>query len=253
MRWPVDPTVRVLPTLTNGVLDLESWVPFGEGWEIPAGFEYEGTGPFNWTLWVQVVDGKVECLAVRAWSPDGRPITAESFRRLPLGRLVGEAVLVVSRPADEIPKNNEPWPSVEAAGRERAAVAATYKHTKRSPRDRRPITDDVLREVAEVYRANLASGAPTRAVAQGAALLTCECGSPRHGGAQARLSAKDRTETCARVAHRKGGTAWLDSQPARSSSAAGSEDAPSQSASAPMAAGAPRRRRRRRAPRRSRS
>lgn len=168
-RWPVDPAVRILPTITNGELGLEAWVPFGEGWEIPAGFEYAGDGPFDWSIWVQVVDGKVECLAICARSPDGlhpRPITAEGFRRLPLGRLTYEAVMVVSRPHDEIPKLNQRWPSVEAARRERAEVAATFKRAKRSPRDRRPITADLLREVAEVYRANLASGAPTRAVAE---------------------------------------------------------------------------------------
>ena len=167
-RWPVDPSVRVLPTLTEGTLGLESWVPFGEGWEIPAGFEYGGHGPFEWDMWIQVLDGKAECLAVRTWTPsrEARPITAGDFRRLTLGRLVHEAVLVASRPADEIPKRNERWPSVEDARQARMEVSATHKRSKRSPRDRRPITDDVLREVAEVYRANVAGGAPTRAVAE---------------------------------------------------------------------------------------
>jgi hypothetical protein len=165
-RWPVDPNVRVLPTLTNDVLGLESWVPYGEGWEIPAGFEYNGHGPFDWSIWVQVIDGKAECLAVRAWAAGERPITAEGFRRLPLGRLLHQAVLVVSRPADEIPKRNEPWESVEAARRARTEVTATHKRSKRSPRDRRPITDETLREVADIYRVNLTGGAPTRAVAE---------------------------------------------------------------------------------------
>jgi hypothetical protein len=167
-RWPVSSNARGLSTLDkNGeVIGMSWWVPFGEGWEIPAGFEYTGGGPFDWALWIQVVEGKAECLAAKCWSPEGHPITAESYRRLPLGRLMEDGVLCASRPWGEIPKRHVLWESPAEARRQRATVAETYRSTRRSPRERTPITDELLREVARIYREELAGGAPTKAVAE---------------------------------------------------------------------------------------
>jgi hypothetical protein len=142
------------------------WVPFGEGFQIPAGFEYSGSGPFEWAVWIHVVDGIAQPLAVRCWSPAGRPLTAESFRRLPLGRLVREGVLLSSRPREEFPKSYVQWDSIEEAEQKHAEVAKAYTTTKRSPRDRGPVTDELLQRVADIYRDELASGAPTRKVAE---------------------------------------------------------------------------------------
>ena len=167
-RWPVSGNARGLPTVDENdhVLGYTWWVPFGEGWEIPAGFEYRGSGPFDWAIWVQVVDGKAECVAVTCWTPETRGLTAEGYRRLPLGRLVQDGVLYASRPWDEIPKRRVLWENRDEVERKRAAVAKTYRKTRRSPRDRGPVTDELLQRVAETYRAALAGGAPTRAVAE---------------------------------------------------------------------------------------
>ncbi len=165
-RWPVDPSARGLPSLdTAGQLQGYGWwVPFGEGWEIPAGFEYSGSGPFDWAIWIHVVDGKPECVALTGRGT-AKPITADSLRRLPLGRLVQEGVLLASRPWDEIPKRYGLWPNTDAVKRERVKVAKRYARLKRSPREHGEVSDVLLEDVARIYRENLATGAPTKAVA----------------------------------------------------------------------------------------
>lgn len=168
-RWPAASNARGLPALDkDGHLQpgFSWWVPYGEGWEIPAGFEYSGSGLFEWAIWIHVVDGKAQCLAVNCWAREGEAITAGAFKQLPLGRLVEEGILCASRPWDEIPKRHILWDGPDEAKRQRAAVATTTARARRNPRDHAPITDEVLRGVAEVYRAALASGKPTKAVAE---------------------------------------------------------------------------------------
>lgn len=175
-RWPVSSNARGYPYVDehdrivadeNGQPGLSWWVPYGEGWEIPAGFEYSGTGPvFDWAIWIQVVEGKAECLAVTCWAAGRAAITAEAYRKLPLGRLVHDGVLLASRPADEIPKRHVLWGSRAEAEAERAAVAETHRRRKRSPRERKPISDEKLQDVARIYREELSGGAPTKAVAK---------------------------------------------------------------------------------------
>jgi hypothetical protein len=165
-KWEVASNARLLPTVGKDGAGEFWWVPFGEGWEIPAGFEYSGHGPYEWAIWIHVIEGKAECVALRCVSTEGRPITAESLRRLPLGRLVQAGVLIASRPEDEIPKKFVLWPSLEDAKRARAEVATTYRRAKRNPRERASISDDLLRDVARIYRSELAGGRPTASVAE---------------------------------------------------------------------------------------
>jgi hypothetical protein len=166
-KRPVPSNARLVPTIDSegNVAGKWWWVPYGEGWEVPVLFEYGGGGPFEWTIWIQIVDGGAVCAGLRAWTEDGTPIRAEDLRRLPLGRLVQEGVLVASRPADETPKRYILWPNVEEARRQREQVLETHRRVTRNPREHGSVTPELLQEVARIYRSELAGGAPTAAVA----------------------------------------------------------------------------------------
>jgi hypothetical protein len=130
-----------------------------------------GERPFEWWVLVNVIDGKPECVEFRcAVSPEhakqGKTISAEALRRLPLGRLVEEAVLMVARPIEEIPRQARTWKNLDEARAVHAEAAKQYRRAKRSPHRHVDVTDELLEDVASVYRANLAKGRPTAAVAE---------------------------------------------------------------------------------------
>jgi hypothetical protein len=158
--------------LKEGSIGLSAWVPFGEGLEIPAVFQYEGEGPFGeWYVTVNVIDGKPECVEFN-WkvTPEeaklGRVISAEALRRLPLGRLMEEATLMVARPVGEIPRQLRQWNDMDEARAVQAEAVKQYRRAKRSPRRHVDVTDELLEDVALVYRENVAKGRPTAAVAE---------------------------------------------------------------------------------------
>ena len=150
----------------DGSIVQTLWVPFGEGLEIPETFSYHGEGPFKWDLVVHVQDGKPECVAIACEAWTGEAISAEALRRLPLGRLVEEAALMSARPVDEIPRQLRTWKDIDEARAVQAEAAKQYRRAKRSPRSHVDVTDERLEDVARVYRANLAKGRPTAAVAE---------------------------------------------------------------------------------------
>jgi hypothetical protein len=166
--WIVPSNARLVDEAdeTGRVVGKAWWVPYGEGWEIPVGFEYGGEGPFKWSIWIQIIFGVAECVGIRGWSAGGAPIRAADLRALPIGRLVNEAVLLASRPADEIPRRPILWKSVEEAQKARARVAEAHRRVARNPRQRGRVTDELLQEVARVYREELAGGRPTAEVAE---------------------------------------------------------------------------------------
>jgi hypothetical protein len=151
---------------SDGSIVQTLWVPFGEGLEIPASFNYRGTGPFAWELVVQVRGGKPECVRIICDADLDGAISAEAFRRLPLGRLVEEASLMAARPVDEIPRQLQKWKNLDEARAAQAEAAKQYRRAKRSPRQHIDVTDERLQEVARVYRANLPQGRPTAAVGE---------------------------------------------------------------------------------------
>jgi hypothetical protein len=165
-RWPVASNARALPVIDEHgqLLGINSWwVSYGEDWEIPAGFEYVSRDPADVTLWIHVVEGVAECLAIKHTAD--RPITASALRRLSIPGLVEEGVLMAARSWDEIPKRRILWPSFEEAKRAHTETATAHRRAARLPGERAHITPELLKEVATIYRANLASGAPTKAVA----------------------------------------------------------------------------------------
>ena len=153
----------VASELPDGTVGEGAWVPYGPGFEIPLYIEYEGERPLNWRVRIGVIDGRPQCLDFSCDNA-GAPVTPEILHRFPLGRMIEEAVLLASRPADEIPRSYKRWDSVEQARDARAAVARHYRKRPGNGRRQRVLTDDFLREVAVVYREHVATGKPSKAV-----------------------------------------------------------------------------------------
>jgi len=163
------PGAHWVPTeQSDGSVVLGAWVPYGPGFEIPLGGTYEGGpsfgsgGPFDWRLSYGVIDGRPQCIGLEC-SNAGGPVTPEALHRFPLGRLLEEVVLMASRPVDEVPRSFTRWESIEQVRAEREAVAA--HHRRRPNGHRKKITDELLAEVAAVYRQNVGTGKPSQAVA----------------------------------------------------------------------------------------
>jgi hypothetical protein len=155
------PGARVVPTIDEKGNRLGTvWVPYGPGLEIPPLFSYGGTGPFDWTIAVAVIDGRPQCIALEC---HGQPLTPEALHRFPLGRMVEEATLMSARPVDEIPRRKITWANIDEA---RRAQAEALKRFRSQRRQGRRMTDDFLREVADVYRQHVATRKPSKAVAE---------------------------------------------------------------------------------------
>src|SRR5262245_15309959 len=107
------PGAHWVPTeLSDGSIVASPWVPYGPGFEIPLSIEYGGTGPFEWSVLIGVIDGRPQCIRFECDNA-GRPVTPEALHRFPLGRMIEEAVLISSRPVDEVPRSYKRWDTVE--------------------------------------------------------------------------------------------------------------------------------------------
>jgi hypothetical protein len=163
-EWMLEklPGARLVDTiLADGRLGRFVWVPLGAGLEIPAYFEYTGRGPFEWTIHVGIDEyGRPYCIRLIC---DGR-VTPGELHTFPLGRLIREGAERVARPDDERPHPQVRPVSEEEATRIREAVAARLR--MRPKGHARLLTDEYLAEVARVYRDNIATGKPSKAVAE---------------------------------------------------------------------------------------
>lgn len=133
-------------------------------------------GPYLVTLHFDIIDGRPQCIGVEMWgktTADGSvdrfaeegleavetPVTAEALRKVPLGRLIGEARRRQTQLAGRLKRLGG---DTESDGTQAEAVWA--------PRvsGRRPIYDDAhWREVARIYsEAWQAGDDPTSAVAR---------------------------------------------------------------------------------------
>jgi hypothetical protein len=167
----VTPGAKWVPwEAADGQISQGAWVPYGPGYEIPIVFTYEGGGPFQWQLVAAVIDGRPQCLRLSCeYGGDPpqlpTPITPEALHKFPLGRFLEEATLMASRPADEIPRRIKRWDNPEQVRRERTSVA--MQHRKRpNGHGRHRLTDEYLAEVARIYREHVATGKPSKAVAE---------------------------------------------------------------------------------------
>jgi hypothetical protein len=139
-------------------------VPFGEGFQIPTVYTWEAAGPrFGWMIEVNVIDGKPRCVGVAIKARDGDFIDPSEFHRIPLGQLIEDATVLAARPVGE-PFTQKRWSTIEEARREQAAADRHYRRVRRRPATNR-ITDEVLDQVAAIYREHETRGNPTQAVA----------------------------------------------------------------------------------------
>jgi hypothetical protein len=104
-------------------------------------------------------DPRIRRLEVR--DTDGAGITSAALRKLAIGRLTREAVAAAARPYTPSEDGAEPvFRIVSADPREAASFYRQYTRDARRPRRGSPLTDDDLRQVADIYRAAMSRGDP---------------------------------------------------------------------------------------------
>jgi hypothetical protein len=113
-------------------------------------------------LRIAVHDGRPELDGLIVDRREGEEITSALLDGLPLREMVGGFVSRIAvLAAVNAQRSTGQWPADQGefdSFRDSAVSAAS------AARRRRVITDELLREVAEVYKANLATGHPTKAV-----------------------------------------------------------------------------------------
>ena len=127
----------------------EGLVPYGsEGLHLPPRYGVEvddDACPFLVELQVVVSDGRPRCSEVRfRQRPDGAPVTSESLRAVPLARFLRESTAAYSVWVQYGADGEVMF--VQASGR--GDMPAHDRAAARRPR--RQLTDDLLRQVAEV-------------------------------------------------------------------------------------------------------
>lgn len=145
------------------------YVPYGEGWAVPLTFDYVGAEPLPWQIVIQIVNGQARCTSLSLVAPPGQYIAAEQTR-VPLGRLVEEALLMVAIEIDAEGKPlsgpiGERVTSVAEARKLHERIEREHRRRARGKRVVGRLDDDArLREVGRVYCEGMATGRPTLAV-----------------------------------------------------------------------------------------
>ena len=140
-----------------------SYAPLRDGYEVPQRFTAESD---TLTLYIEVdSDGTRHCRGVAVRAPGGGDVTSETLR-IPLARLVKQAVAGASRYRAPIEPGGEPVFHLFLRGPRDAEFYDEYTRDARRPRRGSPLNDDDLGEVAARYRAALKRGdPPTQTVA----------------------------------------------------------------------------------------
>ncbi len=112
-------------------------------------------------------DGVPRCRRLELVASPGEAITSESLRRVPVARLLRQATAGAARQFEPLEPGGEPvFQLVPSAPREVADFYRRYVTDTRRPRRGVPVSDDHLKQVAELYRAALDRGdPPTQTVA----------------------------------------------------------------------------------------
>jgi hypothetical protein len=142
---------------------MDGVVPFGGRFAFPRRWQVkidDPNLPYRVELEIVAEGGSFACRGLRCESrPGGPAVTGEGIRRLPIAGFVRHTLQDVA--LVQVGKGHY-VPLGDQADLEE--IFAAYRRTETG---RRPITDDELAEVAEIYRAALLSDpAPTRAVAK---------------------------------------------------------------------------------------
>lgn len=136
-----------------------TWTPYGsEGLSLPSEYVFEVDDPDCPVLveiHAAVIDGQPRCSELRCRPrPGGQPVTAEALRRVALGRYLRAAAAAYSQRIEIHPGGMEV--GYMTSGRDADLLDRAARQT------RRPMTDDLLRDVSRVY--NEASAKPVGAV-----------------------------------------------------------------------------------------
>jgi hypothetical protein len=156
------PFTSIVPQPVGGPWTL---VPLPDGFAVPQHFTAEGE---TVCLEVEVgADGNPYCRTLEVRAPEGASVTADSLRRIAVGRLVRQAVAAAARKYTPVEEGGEPvFQFVSTPPEEAVAVYERDVKSPRRPRRGSPITDENLHQVAELYRAALERGdPPTQTVA----------------------------------------------------------------------------------------
>src|SRR5579862_1621069 len=142
----------------------EVMVPYGsDGLYLPREYRVEVDDPecpVILELTVAMLDGRPECVDLRArHRANGLPISSEHLRRIALRRYVRESTWLYSVRVQTI---GETELVHVTGGDDSPLLSRAHQQRRRGPI--RPITDELLSEVADVYRGGEPAG--TRAVVQ---------------------------------------------------------------------------------------
>lgn len=150
-----------------------SYVDLEEGIQVPERLRAEVSDmglPAVIEIEVAVRDGEVACERVALRSiQGGPPITGQMLRDLPVAQLASVLMANCALISD---LSHAAWGGLDTSrvfvtGGE-SAPDEVYESVRQltTPRRRRRVTDELLREVAAAYRENVDTGAPTKAVAE---------------------------------------------------------------------------------------
>ena len=151
----------VVPRLDIEQYGTELVAPYGTDLALLSG----ASGQLHSGLWidVEIRDGRPKCVAIR--SDDGGPEITSELLRFPLGNAVAEIVRhhTVRLGRDETGKEFAVFLSSPEYPADRRTIEERTRAIDESvpKRGRRPLTDDFLRAVADVYRDARAAGRPT--------------------------------------------------------------------------------------------
>lgn len=112
--------------------------------------------------------GRPACLELSVRPLDGKPVTSQTLRAIPVQRLLRQAAVQASTFLAYGGATADGGSRFEAPSAiERGRIATRALSAARSPRQGSPITSDHLKQVADIYRAALAAGErPTRAICE---------------------------------------------------------------------------------------
>ena len=148
------------------------YVDLGEGVQVPERLRAQVTDiglPATVEIEVAVREGAVVCemVSLRA-REEGPPVTREMLRDVPVGALASALMANSSLVWDF---SHPGWGDVDTSkavvvgGSSAPAEVQASIRQQTAPRRRRRVTDELLREVATIYRRHLEEGAPTLGVA----------------------------------------------------------------------------------------
>ncbi|TYK50579.1 hypothetical protein [Actinomadura decatromicini] len=151
--------------------ESEKWLPIGDGYELPHQFTVTyvprsgSADPIGFEIHFEVIDGAPQSREVRILAtPGNREVRNADLRAIPVEEITEQvaAQLAVQYRTDEQGNRRRVARFILTEDGQREGITAVRTARRQV---RRRVTNEILRQVAEVYRENLAH-APVRAVAE---------------------------------------------------------------------------------------